>query len=178
MRGASAAPRSAVRRPMALRANRVANGALGVFGFLVVVILAYGIYRVVMQSVASGSVVVVAAALTLVAVGRRLGPGRLLVLKVDAAAITLTNSWQPEAVIDRTAALRAVLWVHPRFKTAAPTARGLFLFDDEGARSFSRPFTFTPERLRRFLAAAGIPVEVVEAPDASTALVAGAPSPR
>ena len=171
-RAATSGP--AVQRPVALRANRVVNAGLGVFGFVVVIILAYGVSRAAMHSVASGSVIIGVAGATLVGVGRRLGPGRLLVVKVSAAAIILTNSWQPEEVVDRTAAVRALLWVHPRYKGAAPTARGLFLIDDRGVRSSSRPLTFTPERLRRFLAVAGVPLEVVDAPDASTALVAGA----
>jgi hypothetical protein len=161
---------------VALRANRVISAGWGLFGFLVVVVLAYGVYRTATQSAALGAVVIGLAATTLVGVGRRLGPGRLLVLRISPADITLTNSWQPEAVIDRAAGVRAVLWVHARYKGAAPTARGLFLMDGAGVRSSSRPCTFTPERLRRALAATGIPVEVVDAPGASRALAAGRPN--
>lgn len=153
-----------------MRANRLVNAGWGAFGFIVVVILAFGVYRAATKSNLSGPIVIVLAAVVLAGVGRRLGRGRLLVLKAAPATITLTNSWEPEATIDRTAGIHAVLWVHPRYRGATPRVRGLFLVDAEGARSFSRAHTFATERLRRLLATGGIPVEVVEAATASSAL--------
>ncbi len=168
--GRAATPGPPTRRSVALRANRVMNAGLAVFGFAMIVVFAYGVYRSARHSFVSGSTVMVFAVLVLVGMGHRLGPGRLLVLKVAATTVTLTNSWQPEMVIDRTAGTGALLWVHPRYKGAAPTARGLFLIDGGAVRSSSRPYTFSAERLRRLLTTAGIPVEVVDAPTASAAL--------
>lgn len=167
-------PGAAPPRPGALRANRVVNAGAGLFGFLMIVLLAYGIFLVAAQSSVVGSIVIALAAVLLIGVGRRLGPGRLLVLRVTPTAITLTTSLQPETVIDRTSGIQALLWVHPRYPGAPPTARGLFLLDDGAVRSTSRPLTFSVERLRRFLAATGIRVEVVDAPAASLALAVNA----
>ncbi len=157
-------------RPVVVRANRLANAGWGAFGFVVLVIGAFGVYRVATKSNLSGPVVILFAAVVLAGVGRRLGRGRLLVLKLAPSTITLTNSWQPEATIDRTAGLHIVLWVHSRYRGAAPRPRGMFLVDDEGAQSYSRMHTFSTERLHRLLTTGGIPVEVVEAPAASLAL--------
>lgn len=123
----------------------------------------FGVYRAAAGNAKSGIGIIVVAAVLAAALAPRVRAGRLLFLRVTPLGVRLTNAWRPTLGIDRRADLRAVLWLTRPYEGATPVLRGLYLLDDTGVRSFSRLRSMDPDRLRRFLAAAVIPAELIDA---------------